>query len=75
MFDIPSNKNKSRDALRWKIKELGFYQLQKSVFVYPFPCEKEIDALGVFWNVRDNIVLMHVSGFEGEEKLKHVFKI
>lgn len=75
MFDIPSSKNKARDALRMKLKELGFYQLQKSVFLFPFACEKEIDALGVFWNVRDHIVLMRVSGFEGEEKLKHHFKI
>lgn len=75
MFDIPSHKNTARDALRWKLKELGFYQVQKSVFLSPFPCEREIDALGVFWGVRGNILLMHVSHFEGEEKLKCVFKI
>jgi len=37
LFDIPSNKNKARDALRWKMKQLGFYQLQKSVFLFPPP--------------------------------------
>ncbi|MEK7487960.1 MAG: hypothetical protein AAB598_01405 [Patescibacteria group bacterium] len=75
MFDIPSHKNAVRDALRWKLKELGFYQLQKSVFLSPFPCEQEIDALGMFWGVRDNILLMRVSYFEGEEKIKRIFKI
>ncbi|MBI5912967.1 hypothetical protein HY839_00830 [Candidatus Azambacteria bacterium] len=75
MFDIPSHKNTARDALRRKLKELDFYQLQKSVFLSPFPCEKEIDALGVFWGVRDHIILMYVSRFEGEEKLKRVFGI
>lgn len=75
MFDIPSHKNKARDALRWKLKELGFYQVQKSVFLSPFPCEREIDALGVFWGVRDNILLMYVSHFEGEEKIKRLFKL
>ena len=75
MFDIPSHKNKARDALRCKLKDLGFYQVQKSVFVSPFPCEQEIDALGLFWDVRENILLMHVSYFEGEEKIKHVFNI
>ncbi|MBI1755177.1 hypothetical protein HY250_04210 [Candidatus Azambacteria bacterium] len=29
MFDIPERHKKGRDALAWKLKELGFYPLQK----------------------------------------------
>lgn len=75
MFDIPKAKNKARDALRHKLKDIGFYQIQKSVFLYPFPCEKEIELLGAYFSVRDHIVIMRVSGFEGEEKLKRYFKL
>jgi len=42
IFDIPNKFTKAREALRKKIKELGFYQLQKSVWIYPYPCEDEI---------------------------------
>lgn len=73
MFDISRKHNKARDALRMKLKDLGFYQLQESVFIFPFPCEKEIDALAAFWGVRNSVLLMRVSQFEGEEKLKHHF--
>lgn len=75
MFDIPKAKDKARDALRHKLKDIGFYQIQKSVFLYPFPCEKEIELLGAYFHVRDHIVIMRVSSFEGEEKLKHHFKL
>ena len=75
MFDIPKTKNRARDALRHKLRDIGFYQIQKSVFLYPFPCEKEIELLGAYFSVRDNIVMMRVSGFEGEEKLRRHFKL
>jgi len=35
IFDIPKQRNRARDALREKLKELKFYQLQKSVWVHP----------------------------------------
>ena len=51
IFDIPENRKAARDALRFKIKELKFYQLQKSVFVCPYPCEKEILFLCEFFEI------------------------
>ena len=53
IFDIPIRFRKGRDGLRWKIKELGFCQLQKSVWVYPYPCEKEISMVTDFFGVRN----------------------
>lgn len=45
IFDIPEKKKLARNILRRKLKDLGFVFLQKSVFVYPFPCRKEISFL------------------------------
>ena len=75
MFDIPHSKRKARDELRQKLKELEFYHLQKSVFISPYPCENEIDFIGNVFNVRQNILLLYISHFEGEEKLKYHFKL
>lgn len=36
IFDIPEKHRLARDVFRRRIKEMGFYQIQKSVFVYPF---------------------------------------
>ncbi|MFN7088663.1 MAG: hypothetical protein ACK4NX_02515, partial [Candidatus Paceibacteria bacterium] len=61
--------------LRLKLKELGFYPLQKSVFVYPFQCEEEIDFLCSVFDVRRYVLLLEVSNFEGSEKLAYYFGV
>ncbi|MBI5220608.1 MAG: CRISPR-associated endonuclease Cas2 [Candidatus Liptonbacteria bacterium] len=73
IFDIPHDQRRARDAFREKLTDLGFHQLQKSVFIIPFPCEKELDFIMTYWNVQDHVLLLYVSSFEGEAKLKHHF--
>lgn len=51
MFDIPQEKKISREALRGKLKELGFHQLQKSVWIYPFECRVEMELLQDFFGL------------------------
>ena len=75
MFDIPDRYKKGRDALRYKMKELGFHRLQKSVFLHPFACEDEIDFVASVYEVRKYVMMIPVGRFEGEEKLKHLFQI
>lgn len=41
IFDIPEGKKTAREFLRQKLISLGFYQLQKSVYIQPFPCIEE----------------------------------
>lgn len=55
MFDIPLQKTGSgaRDALRWKLKDLGFIQYQKSVFIFPYECQREILAVADVYGVRE----------------------
>src|SRR3989338_6991078 len=42
-FDIPDQCKKARDALRYRARTGGFYELQESVFLYPYDCRKEIE--------------------------------
>ena len=42
----------AREALREKLKELGFVELQKSVFAYPFECEDEINFIVEVFQIR-----------------------
>ena|SRR3989344_4680130 len=45
IFDIPKELNKNRDRIRNRLKMLGFYMMQKSVFVMPYSCEEELKEL------------------------------
>ena len=54
MFDIPMRFTKGREALRFHLKKLNFYQFQKSAWIYPFPWGEEkifkADFFGKFKN-------------------------
>ncbi len=75
VFDIPEYKKKARNALRQKLVALGFYPIQKSVLITPHECEKEIDFVASFFDVRDHVLIFYIQKFEGEEKLKNYFKV
>jgi DNA-binding transcriptional regulator PaaX len=49
IYDIPHHHKKARDAFRGKLKQLGLYNLQKSVWVSAYDCLPELEFLcGVF---------------------------
>lgn len=45
IYDISNDKRVRRDILRTKLENLGFLELQESVYVYPFDCLKEINLI------------------------------
>lgn len=51
LFDIPEHQKAARLAFQDHIKRLGCFLMQKSVWVYPYPCRDEIDFLASFWEV------------------------
>lgn len=76
LFDVAELKKIHREALRGKLKELGFYPLQKSVWVTPFECQKEIDLLREFFGLSQNELRLVVSGEIGpNESPRQFFKI
>ncbi|MDO8566356.1 MAG: hypothetical protein Q7S04_04190 [Candidatus Moranbacteria bacterium] len=77
MFDIPSHPKKydyARDALRRKIRELGLYQIQKSVWVYPYECEDEILFVAEIFKVQRYIEILTVEKLLHESLLREKFK-
>ena len=75
MFDIPEEKKQARRAINFALKKLGCVQYQKSVFVTPFPCKKEVDFVGECFGVRDDIRVIVASEVEKADILRKVFKV
>ncbi|MBI2099952.1 MAG: hypothetical protein HYT48_01265 [Candidatus Vogelbacteria bacterium] len=69
IFDIPEHYRNVRDALREKLKEIGFREIQKSTFVFPYPCTDEINFLMEFFEVRSCVRLAEVVKITNEEEL------
>lgn len=70
IFDIPEKIRKGRDALRDKLKDLGFKELQKSVFIHPYPCKDEIDFITEVFELRKYVRFAEVTKITNEAQLK-----
>jgi len=75
IFDIPEKLKKARDALREKLKKIGFYELQKSVFVFPYECEEEIDFVIEFFELRKYVRFGVLEKIDNEPHLKKIFSL
>ncbi|MCX6813370.1 MAG: CRISPR-associated endonuclease Cas2 [Candidatus Azambacteria bacterium] len=51
IFDIPEKKSKERRAFSKKLKDMGLYPIQESVFIYPYDCRNEIDFICEFLSI------------------------
>ncbi len=52
LFDIPEKRRTFRNALRDKLKKIGFFQFQKSVWIFPFECAKELQYICEYLGIR-----------------------
>ena len=74
MFDIPEDDKSAREVFREKLKSMGFFQFQKSVWIYPYPCEDEIDFLAEYFHVPQYIQLLTVS-IENDSPIRAHFRL
>ena len=75
IFDIPEDFRKARDALRSKLKKLGFCELQKSVFVFPYECKDEIDFIVEFFDVREYVRYGVLRSIDNDPHLRKIFHL
>lgn len=73
MYDLPVRFKKAREAFRWKLKDLGFFQFQKSAWIYPYTCEGEILFVADFFGVRKHIEILEIDKILDDRKLKAHF--
>lgn len=66
-FDLKTEKNNERDAMRLMLKRCGFVLLQKSVWVYPYDCSSEIEFLRSFFLLTDEEFRLVVSDNIGRD--------
>ena len=75
MFDIPEKYRLARDSLRDKLKEIGFCEVQKSVFVHPYPCRDEIDFIVEVFGIRKYVRFGELLTLTLEEELLQQYSL
>jgi len=75
IFDIPEKHKWAREGFRDKLQSLGFYQLQKSVFICPYPCDREIKFLISIFNISSYVHFIKAPHLENDQELKKYFNL
>lgn len=77
IFDIPERKRQQRDFLRLKLKWLGFKELHKSVWVFPYDIKKQIKDLLKICNFvsEGDIRFLIVEDIDDDKDLKKEFDL
>ena len=74
MFDIPHEAKLIRDSFRRKLKNIGFVAFQKSIWIYPYPCENEIDFVTEYLKIGKYLTLLTVR-IENDLPLREKFNL
>lgn len=75
IFDIPKKEEFARAAFRHQLRAMGFFQMQMSVYVYPYPCAKQIQFLREVYNIPHSVKLATADMLENDEDLQKIFKL
>lgn len=77
IFDVAEEKRNNRDFLRKRLKWLGFKELQKSVWIFPYDIRKDIEELMAIskYNYRGDIRFLTAEKIEEDGDLKKWFNL
>lgn len=64
IFDIPVNKSVSRKYFTEHIQRLGFHMIQRSTWVYPYPCFTQITEVASYYNVLRYCSFIEISSID-----------
>lgn len=74
-FDIPNEFRKGRDALRYRLRLAGFYELQESIFLYPYDCKGEIEDFVELFKLEKYVRFALLEFIDNGEYLEKLFKL
>lgn len=74
-YDVLNKKNKLRDEFRRYLKNMGFYPWQESVYISPYPCEKEIAFLKHYLGIGGEVTLVTAEKIENDQPFKEYFAL
>lgn len=75
IFDIPEKNKWAREGFRERLKHVGFHPLQKSTFIFPYPCREEIEFLGRLYDVSQYVRFIETSSISLDSDFRDAFSI
>lgn len=74
-YDIPEKYKKARDYFRFKLSDAGFYQVQKSLWVFPYECKEEIAVISQNLGIAPFVAYLQTDHLPQQNKLIKYFNL
>ncbi len=75
IFDIPEVHKIARDGMTFKLQDMGFFALQKSVFISPYDCKDKLDFICEYFKIGDFVNYFVIKEVEDDSYLKKHFNL
>lgn len=75
LYDVPRKEDYARDLIREALRAMGFYSIQESVYVYPYPCKDQVTFLREYYVLGRYVQYMLVDTIEDDEVYKTYFDL
>lgn len=75
MYDIAKFKKNQQSAFRNIIKQMNMLQLQKSVYITPYPCHEQIEYLREYFGIGEEVFYLVAEKIENESSYRDYFGI
>lgn len=74
-YDVPETQNRDRDDFRMTLKQWGFYQIQASLWVYPYECKEEVAVAAEHFEIAPFVIVMTTDVLPNEEEVEEFFEL
>lgn len=75
IYDVAGHKASLRTLFRNTIKRLGFLNVQESVWIFPYPCEKEMHFLRDYCGMGTDVIYVIAHKIENDRKYREHFEL
>lgn len=75
IFDIPDKHKGEREGFRNQLRRFGMHCMQESVFVAPYPCEREVELLIYAFSLSPYVRVIRTRELFGDDDLRERFDI
>jgi DNA-binding transcriptional regulator PaaX len=73
IYDVARHKAALRNIFRTTLRRVGFYNVQESVWIHPYPCEKEISFLRDYCGMGSDVIYVIAHKIENDGVYKANF--
>jgi len=73
IYDIEVAKKYDQERARKTFKQMGFYQMQRSVYLFPYPCSNEVEYIRSYFDLGKNIQYIIAQRIENDYPYREYF--